>query len=148
VRALQLPDATVEHRFRDHGENVFEREIDALAAADSTRGCNPPDNTLFCPHDYVTRGPLPAVIATALRLAALSPPPRPGVHLVSRYTTYHACCQDRVKNIQRLARTLDGHVVLPGEVFDLNAVVGRRTTAKGYLPAPVISGGQMTMGVG
>lgn len=148
VRALELPDATVENWFTDDDENIFEREIDALAEADITRGCNPPDNTLFCPNDYVTRGQMAAFIARALGLAELSPPPRPGVHLVSRYTTYHACCQDRVKNIQRLARTLDGHVVLPGEVFDLNAVVGRRTTAKGYLPAPVISGGQMTMGVG
>jgi len=35
--------------------NVFKADIDWLAAADVTKGCNPPTNTLFCPKDTVTR---------------------------------------------------------------------------------------------
>lgn len=148
VRAFELPPATVVDRFTDDDVSEFQAEIDALAQSGITKGCNPPSNDRYCPKAYVTRGEMAAFITRALGLEELIPPPRPGVHLVSRFTTYHACCQPRVKNIQLLARTLNGHVILPGEVFDLNEVVGRRTTAKGYVPAPVIVGGELTMGVG
>lgn len=36
-------------------DNVFRTNIDWLAAADVTKGCNPPANTEFCPADNVTR---------------------------------------------------------------------------------------------
>jgi len=36
-------------------DNVFKANIDWLAAADVTKGCNPPANTEFCPGDNVTR---------------------------------------------------------------------------------------------
>jgi hypothetical protein len=64
-----------------------------------------------------------------------------GAHLLGEFTTYHDCCQDRVVNIQLMADTVHGHVVMPGETFSVNAAVGRRTTAKGYLPAGAIIGG-------
>jgi hypothetical protein len=64
-----------------------------------------------------------------------------GAYLLGEFTTYHDCCQDRVANIQLMADTVDGHVVLPGETFSVNATVGRRTTAKGYRPAGAIIGG-------
>lgn len=35
--------------------NVFHDDIDWLADAGVTTGCNPPDNDEFCPSDYVTR---------------------------------------------------------------------------------------------
>jgi hypothetical protein len=35
--------------------NVFHDDIAWLAEAGVTRGCNPPDNTRFCPEDNVTR---------------------------------------------------------------------------------------------
>ena len=35
--------------------NVFKADIDWLAQSGVTKGCNPPDNTLFCPSDNVTR---------------------------------------------------------------------------------------------
>ena len=64
------------------------------------------------------------------------------IHLVSRFTTYHDCCQPRVHNIQTMAREVDGLVVQPGEVFDLNARIGPRTEAKGYVPAPILLDGE------
>ncbi|MGB7859135.1 MAG: VanW family protein [Acidimicrobiia bacterium] len=70
-----------------------------------------------------------------------SAPPLP-IHLVSRFTTYHSCCEPRVHNIQTMAREVDGLVVQPGEVFDLNARIGPRTTAKGYVPAPILLDGE------
>ena len=66
---------------------------------------------------------------------------------MSRFTTYHKCCE-RVHNIQLIARTLDGYVVYPGETFSINKVVGPRTRAKGYVPAPVLCGGAYCEGIG
>ncbi|MCU0281767.1 MAG: VanW family protein [Acidimicrobiia bacterium] len=64
-----------------------------------------------------------------------------GSYLLGEFTTYHKCCEDRVVNIQLMADTVSGHVVLPGEVFSVNAAVGERTAAKGYRPAGAIIGG-------
>lgn len=70
-------------------------------------------------------------------------------HLVSRFTTYHSCCepdgslQNRVNNIHIIADAADGIIVPPGGTFDLNAVAGRRTEDKGYLPAGGIIGGEI-----
>ena len=69
-------------------------------------------------------------------------PPPLEIHLVSRFTTYHACCQPRVHNIQTMAREVDGLVVQPGEIFDLNARIGPRTEEKGYVPAPILLNGE------
>jgi vancomycin resistance protein YoaR len=43
---------------------------------------------------------------------------------------------------------LNGTLVRPGERFSLNGRLGRRTPAKGYLPAPVINGGRLVKGYG
>jgi len=63
--------------------------------------------------------------------------------LIGEFTTFHPCCQNRVINIQRIADLADGTIVLPGEVFDLNEVVGRRTTAKGFVCAGALVGGEL-----
>ncbi|MDP9408021.1 MAG: VanW family protein, partial [Actinomycetota bacterium] len=70
------------------------------------------------------------------------------VERVSTFTSQHPCCQPRVRNIHRIADMLDGHLVLPGEEFSLNRVVGERTRANGFVPAPQISEGRFTDGVG
>ncbi|HXF58080.1 MAG TPA: VanW family protein, partial [Actinomycetota bacterium] len=62
--------------------------------------------------------------------------------LVSTFTTYHPCCQPRVHNIHLIADLVDGHVVMPGEVFSLNEFVGERTPEKGFVPAPGITNGE------
>lgn len=61
ARALELsPDG--ENHFQDDDDSTFEGDINALAAADITRGCNPPDNDRFCPDGYVTRGQMAAFL--------------------------------------------------------------------------------------
>ncbi len=70
------------------------------------------------------------------------PPPR-DMLLVSEFTTYHSCCQNRVTNIHLIADAVDGAIVQPGETFSLNERVGKRTTAKGYLPAGAIINGEI-----
>ncbi|HUO47009.1 MAG TPA: VanW family protein [Acidimicrobiia bacterium] len=68
-------------------------------------------------------------------------PPRDFFH-VSSFTTFHGCCQNRVHNIQLMARTIDGTVIPAGGTFSINALTGARTQAKGYLLAPAIIGGE------
>ncbi|MEV4171084.1 VanW family protein [Nonomuraea sp. NPDC049709] len=68
--------------------------------------------------------------------------------LVSTFTTNFDCCQPRVKNIQRMAQELDGHVVKAGETFSLNDVVGERTAEDGYVEAGQIVGGRMVNIIG
>ncbi|HSJ28249.1 MAG TPA: peptidoglycan binding domain-containing protein, partial [Acidimicrobiia bacterium] len=38
-------------------------------------------------------------------------------HLVSEFTTYHPCCQNRVTNIPLMADIIDGAIVMPGGTF-------------------------------
>jgi hypothetical protein len=52
--------------FADDDGSVFEADIEWLAAEEITRGCNPPDNTLFCPSQIVTRGEMAAFLVRAL----------------------------------------------------------------------------------
>ncbi len=60
-RALPLP-ATAQDFFVDDEGSVFEADINQLAAAGITRGCNPPDNTSFCPDDVVSRAQMAAFL--------------------------------------------------------------------------------------
>ena len=55
---------------------------------------------------------------------------------------------DRTHNVRTAGEKIDGLVLLPGEEFDFNAVVGERSEANGFRPAPVIAGGELTDGVG
>ncbi|HET9956296.1 MAG TPA: VanW family protein [Polyangiaceae bacterium] len=54
----------------------------------------------------------------------------------------------RTYNLRLAASRLDGHVLLPGEIFDFNAVVGPRDEANGYKVAPVIAEGELVDGIG
>jgi len=51
--------------FVDDDGSVFEADIEWLAAAGVTRGCNPPVNDRFCPDEYVTRGQMAAFLVRA-----------------------------------------------------------------------------------
>ncbi|MDH3731266.1 MAG: VanW family protein [Acidimicrobiia bacterium] len=67
---------------------------------------------------------------------------------VSEFTTNHACCEGRVTNIQLFSDLVDGIIVQPGETFSLNEAVGRRTTDKGFVSAPMIREGELVPDVG
>jgi vancomycin resistance protein YoaR len=70
------------------------------------------------------------------------------VEQISSYTSAFPCCAPRVTNIRRIAEIVDGYVVLPGEVFDLNAYVGPRDAKRGFVPAPQILRGEFVDDVG
>lgn len=54
----------------------------------------------------------------------------------------------RTFNLHLAASRLDGYVLLPGETFDFNQVVGPRTEVMGYRVAPVIAQGELVDGIG
>ena len=62
VRALNLTDDGGGNKFIDDDGSIFEDDIAKLAASGITRGCNPPQNTRFCPNDNVTRGQMAAFL--------------------------------------------------------------------------------------
>ena len=67
VRALGLT-ATDGTDFTDDDNSIFESSIERLAAAGITYGCNPPNNTKFCPTSRLTRGQMAAFLVRALDL--------------------------------------------------------------------------------
>ena len=60
-RALDLPAATKDY-FLDDNTSIFEDNINRLAEAGITRGCNPPTNDRFCPDSTVNRGSMAAFL--------------------------------------------------------------------------------------
>lgn len=66
VRALHYTDDGGGDLFIDDDGSIFEADIDKLATAGVTRGCNPPDNDKFCPTRNVTRGQMAAFLHRAL----------------------------------------------------------------------------------
>ncbi|MGH8873962.1 MAG: S-layer homology domain-containing protein, partial [Acidimicrobiia bacterium] len=63
-RALELP-ASSQDSFTDDDDSIFEEDINAIAEAGITKGCNPPDNDRYCPDDHVTRGQMAAFLVRA-----------------------------------------------------------------------------------
>jgi vancomycin resistance protein YoaR len=88
--------------------------------------------------------PTPAIVHAGSR----SRPKRPRLEVVGQFTTHYPCCQPRVTNIKRAAQILDGQTIRPGAIFSLNAALGERTTQRGFVPAPMISGGSFVDSVG
>jgi vancomycin resistance protein YoaR len=60
------------------------------------------------------------------------------VEPIGTFTTNHAAGEPRVANIHRIADLIRGAVIAPGATFSINDHVGRRTTANGFVAAPVI----------
>ncbi len=67
TRALKLPPGG-NQGFKDIGGNTFAADINALARAGITKGCNPPANDRFCPDESVTRGQMAAFLVRAFDL--------------------------------------------------------------------------------
>ena len=92
-------------------------------------------------------GPLPLV----------SVPPKRGVtearalnivEQVGGFTTEHKAGEPRVRNIHRIADIMRGVVIEPGDTLSVNGVVGRRTTERGFVSAPVIEDGSFSEDIG
>lgn len=69
--------------------------------------------------------------------------------LLSSYSTnYNARDTDRTTNLKLAANKINGTVLMPGETFSYNQVVGARTIAAGYKEAPIYVQGQVVDGLG
>ena len=68
-RVLDLP-ATGTDFFVDDDDSIFEDDINRLAAAGITAGCNPPENDRFCPTERMTRGQMSAFLTRVFDLPA------------------------------------------------------------------------------
>ncbi len=63
-------------------------------------------------------------------------------------TAFYTSSAERAHNISLAAKKIDGYVILPGETFSFNEVVGKRTRENGFKDAKVILNGEFTDGVG
>jgi hypothetical protein len=77
VRGFGYTDAGEGDLFTDDDGSIFEADIDRLGTADVTKGCNPPENTRYCPDTTVKRDQMASFLARALGLAPIVPVPLP-----------------------------------------------------------------------
>jgi vancomycin resistance protein YoaR len=89
-----------------------------------------------------------SMLVCALWTGSASAAPSTSTTLVGAFTTPFQCCQPRVTNIRRAAQVLDRRVIPAHGRFSLNAALGERTIAKGYVPAPSISGERYVDSIG
>ncbi|MGE5554042.1 MAG: VanW family protein [Betaproteobacteria bacterium] len=111
-----------------------------------TESCRLLQTALYSPRErrvaLVVRPIKPRVTLAALRKAGVR-------QLLAKYTTrFEPNDQNRVHNIRLAAEALDGTLLRPGEVLSFNLVVGPRTAARGYRPAPEILRERFVVGIG
>ncbi|MFD0828830.1 VanW family protein [Neobacillus sp. M.A.Huq-85] len=63
-------------------------------------------------------------------------------------TSFNSYNQRRTNNIYLATKAINNFVLFPGESFSFNKAVGKRTSEKGYLPASVISKGELSEDIG
>ena len=70
-------------------------------------------------------------------------------HMLSSFSTrYDASFRARTNNLELSARGVNNVVLMPGEIFSFNQVVGRRTVAAGFMEAPGFAGGRVVQMLG
>lgn len=69
--------------------------------------------------------------------------------LLSQFSTnYSSSNRNRSNNLNLAAKKVNGTVIMPGETFSYNQVVGKRTIEAGFKSAAVYSNGQVVDGIG
>lgn len=70
-------------------------------------------------------------------------------HVLATYKTEYATSnKNRTTNLKLAASKINGTVIMPGEEFSYNKVVGKRTIAAGYKEAAIYSNGEVASGLG
>lgn len=69
---------------------------------------------------------------------------------ISSYSTNYGSISssERANNIVLATKSINGTILMPGDVFSFNDAVGERTADRGYQAAPVIIGNQVDSGLG
>jgi len=68
--------------------------------------------------------------------------------LIGQRTTWAHGNSNRLNNIKLSSEEINGYILLPGEEFSFNRVVGQRTEERGFKPAPSLSQGETITTVG
>ncbi|MEI7831840.1 MAG: VanW family protein [bacterium] len=63
-------------------------------------------------------------------------------------TAYATSTENRASNVETAAKAINNTLLMPGEEFSFNKVVGPRTEQAGFVTAPVIMDGQLQPGMG
>lgn len=63
-------------------------------------------------------------------------------------TSFKSSSFMRANNIKVCIKAINGTILMPGEVFSFNDVVGERTKERGYMEAPVIINNKIESGIG
>ena len=69
-------------------------------------------------------------------------------NLISGFSTRYVNNANRTTNLRLAASKINGYVVMPGETFSYNKVVGKRTVEAGYKDAAIYENGQVVDGLG
>lgn len=69
--------------------------------------------------------------------------------LLAKFTTrYDESIENRANNIHLSSQKINGTILMPGETFSYNKIVGERTAKAGYKEASVYMGGKVVNGIG
>ena len=68
-------------------------------------------------------------------------------HLLASFSTKYSNNSNRTTNLRLASNKINNKVVMPGETFSFNKVVGKRTEAAGYKNAAIFQDGQVTDGL-
>lgn len=69
-------------------------------------------------------------------------------NLLGEFSTHYVNNPSRTTNLKLAAKKINGTVLLPGETFSYNKVVGERTIAAGYKNAAIYQNGEVVDGLG
>jgi vancomycin resistance protein YoaR len=68
--------------------------------------------------------------------------------VVMSYSTRFSANPDRIQNLRVAAGKINGTIIMPGQKFSFNDVVGRRSAKEGFKLAPILVRGQHATGIG
>ncbi|MDU6877143.1 VanW family protein [Clostridium tepidum] len=70
--------------------------------------------------------------------------------MIGSYSSHYGSISSpqRANNIAMATKAINGKILMPGDTFSFNGVVGQRTAEKGYQAAPVIVGEKIENGLG
>ncbi|MDD4510550.1 MAG: VanW family protein, partial [Oscillospiraceae bacterium] len=133
---VEAADATLDketYRITDHVVGVrFDKDAAMAAVAEAS-----PDETVSIPLIYTQ-----PEVTTAQLTATLFH------NVIGTCTTTVGGSSNRASNVKLAASFVDETILLPGEIFSYNGVVGSRQASRGFLPAPAYVGGETVNEIG
>jgi hypothetical protein len=140
-RTFGYPAASTDY-FTDDNGSIFEADINAIAKAGVTKGCNPPTNNRYCPSALVSRDQMASFLARALGLAPITPPPPIGGGECTPDAAPYAVGEMSVSLVDTIrGRSFQTTIYYP-------ATVGGRGAPVSCGPFPMVMAGHGSSGTG